>query len=74
MAYGEPDKPPFRKQHNAIALWDPATGTVKGRLANGEHKAVALAFGADGKSLYTFDQGGFLRVWDPADGRQRDPR
>jgi hypothetical protein len=48
------------------------TGTVKGRFTTGDHKASAMAFEAAGKSLYSFDEGGSLRVWDPAAGRPRE--
>ncbi len=72
VASGMPHMIPDSLRHNSVVVWDRAAGKVRERFAKGEHRAVALAFGADGKSLCTFDEGGFLRVWDLSAGRPRE--
>jgi eukaryotic-like serine/threonine-protein kinase len=53
-----------------VKLW-PSEGGAARALEGHEHGVNALAFSRDGKLLATGDQGGILKIWDVAAGRER---
>jgi WD40 repeat protein len=56
---------------NPLALYDTATWQEVGDLVGHTGSVWAMAFSADGKTLVSGDEHGFLRVWNVEDRSQR---
>jgi WD40 repeat protein len=64
-------KPKVRLWFGQARLWETATGKLAAPAMKHDGAVVAVAFGADGKTLLTVGEDGCLRVWDAATGALR---
>jgi WD40 repeat protein len=55
----------------AVWLWDVPTGKLRTALDGHAGPVRAVAFSGDGKLLASGDEKGIVKIWDPAEGKER---
>ena len=59
-------------QSRELAHWDVNTGRKLADTSKVDHQYTAVAFSQDGGTLATGDKMGWIRLWDPTTGTQRE--